>query len=347
MNAKALILIILLPAAAFAQGYAGLDRTADDFAQVTAPADIVFPRDHAPHPGFRLEWWYVTANLTGPDGTPYGAQWTLFRQATTPDGERPGWASAQIWMAHAAATSATDHHVAETFARGGIGQAGVTLAPFTAWIDDWSMTGPDDTLASLDLKAHGQDFAYDLTLSTDLPPVLQGDRGFSVKSDRGQASYYYSQPSYTAAGSLTLDGETIPVTGTAWLDREWSSQPLAAGQQGWDWFALTLDDGARAMIYRMRQDEGAYLAGTWIDPDGTPHPLRPDQITATPGATAQVAGRTLPVDWHLAIPDFGLMVDTAPLNAQSWNDTAFAYWEGPIRVTGSHAGTGYLEMTGY
>ena len=101
------------------------------------------------------------------------------------------------------------------------------------------------------------------------------------------------------------------------------------------------------MIYRMRQDEGAYLAGTWIDPDGTPHPLRPDQITATPGRTAEVAGRTLPVEWHLAIPDFGLAVDTAALNAQSWNGTAFAYWEGPIRLTGSHAGTGYLEMTGY
>ena len=34
-------------------------------------------------------------------------------------------------MAHAAATSATAHRFAETFARGGIGQAGVTLAPFT------------------------------------------------------------------------------------------------------------------------------------------------------------------------------------------------------------------------
>ena len=318
------------------------------FAEVTAPADIAFPRDHGPHPAFRLEWWYVTANLAGPDGTPYGAQWTLFRQATAPGGEGDGWESPQIWMAHAAATSATSHRYAETFARGGIGQAGVTLDPFRAWIDDWSMTGTDDTLAApRACTAHGDGFAYDLALSTDLPPVLQGDRGFSVKSERGQASYYYSQPFYAVTGTLTLDGTDIPVTGQAWLDREWSSQPLAEGQHGWDWFALHLDDGARAMIYRMRQDEGAYLAGTWIDPDGTAHPLRPDQITATPGATAEVAGRTIPVEWHLAIPDFGLAVDTAPLNAQSWMGTAFAYWEGPIRLTGSHAGTGYLEMTGY
>ncbi len=348
---RCLAALLLLPAAALAQGYAGLDRPADDYAQVTAPAAIAFPRDHGPHPGFRLEWWYVTANLTGPDGTPYGAQWTLFRQATAPGGDAPGWQSPQIWMAHAAATSASAHHAAETFARGGIGQAGVTLSPFTAWIDDWSMTAPpdalDDTLADVTLTAHGDGFAYDLALATSLPPVLQGDRGFSVKSERGQASYYYSQPGYDVSGTLTLDGATIPVTGRAWLDREWSSQPLAAGQHGWDWFALHLADGAHVMIYRMRQDEGAFLAGTWIEPDGTPHPLRPDQIEATPGATAQVAGRTIPVEWHLAIPDFGFAVDSEPLTAQSWMDTTFAYWEGPIRFTGSLAGTGYLEMTGY
>lgn len=339
-------LLCLLPSLAAAQGYAGLASPAGDYAQVTPPADIRFPRDHGPHPAFRIEWWYVTANLTGPDGTPYGVQWTLFRQATRPDGEDTGWESPQIWMAHAAATSATSHRVAETFARGGIGQAGVVRSPFSAWIDDWSLTG-DDSLARVDLAAHGDGFAYDLALSTGATPVLQGDYGFSVKSERGQASYYYSQPAYTVTGTLTLDGAAIPVTGTAWLDREWSSQPLAAGQQGWDWFALSLEDGARVMLYRMRQDEGAFLAGTWIDPDGTAHTLRPDQITATPVATTEVAGRTVPTSWHLAVPDFALVVDTEPLNAQSWNGTAFPYWEGPIRFTGTHAGTGYLEMTGY
>jgi len=27
--------------------------------------------------------------------------------------------------------------------------------------------------------------------------------------------------------------------------------------------------------------------------------------------------------------------------------TSFPYWEGPIALHGSHAGVGYLEMTGY
>ena len=58
-------------------------------------------------------------------------------------------------------------------------------------------------------------------------------------------------------------------------------------------------------------------------------------------------GRTLPVRWHLAVPSHGLAVDTEPLNAQSWMGTTFPYWEGPIRFTGSHAGRGYQELTGY
>ena len=56
----ATVLLALLPAFAAAQGYAGLDAPAAGFAPVTAPADLSFPRDHGPHPGFRLEWWYVT-----------------------------------------------------------------------------------------------------------------------------------------------------------------------------------------------------------------------------------------------------------------------------------------------
>ena len=68
--------------------------------------------------------------------------------------------------------------------------------------------------------------------------MLQGDGGYSRKSLREQASYYYSQPHYTAKGVLTIDDKPVDVTGQAWLDREWSSQPLASDQSGWDWLSL-------------------------------------------------------------------------------------------------------------
>lgn len=351
MNVRALILLLFLPVFAQAQGFAGLGTQADGYAAVTAPADLAFPRDHGPHPGFRIEWWYLTATLTGDDGAEYGVQWTLFRQAMTPGPQAAGWRSAQIWMGHAGLTTADAHHFAERFARGGIGQAGVTAGPpFEAWIDDWTMRGTDgggDALADLAVSARGADFGYDLRARTDRAPVPQGAAGFSVKSAEGQASYYYSQPFYEIAGTIEIDGRAVAVTGRGWLDREWSSQPLGADQQGWDWFSLHLDDGARVMAFRLRGDGGDYLSGTWIAPDGTPTPLAPGQIVLKPQGAAEVAGRDMPVHWRLEIADFGLAVDTAPLNPQSYMATVFPYWEGPIRFAGTHSGRGYLEMTGY
>src|SRR5436190_2953337 len=109
---------------ALAQGFAGLGESADGFATVVPGRAFAFPADHGPHPEFRIEWWYVTANLRDTVGNAYGAQWTLFRQALQPGTALEGWATQQVWMAHAAVTRADTHRTAETFARGGVGQAG-------------------------------------------------------------------------------------------------------------------------------------------------------------------------------------------------------------------------------
>ena len=97
-----------------AQGFAGLSESAADYAQVTPGSKFSFPADHGPHPDFRIEWWYVTANLKDGSGTPFGAQWTLFRQALAPGPQREGWATQQIWMAHAAVTRADTHRFNQT-----------------------------------------------------------------------------------------------------------------------------------------------------------------------------------------------------------------------------------------
>lgn len=351
MNARCLVFLLFLPLPALAQGYAGLGGEAQGYAEVTRPANFAFPRDHGSHPGFRIEWWYLTANLDGADGNEYGIQWTLFRQAIAPGEDPGGWESNQVWLAHAGLTTAEDHFAAQTYARGGIGQAGVTPAPFRAWIDDWEMRGadgPGDAMSDLTVTATAGDFAYTLEATSTRPPVPQGENGYSVKSEAGQASYYYSQPFYEITGTLAIEGREIAVTGTGWLDREWSSQPLESDQEGWDWFSLSLADGARVMLFRVRDTGGgAHRSGTWIAPDGTATPLDGTGITMTPTATARVAGREIPVRWRLEIPAFDLAVDTAPLNAQSWMDLSFAYWEGPVSLSGSHEGRGYLEMTGY
>ena len=325
-----------------AQGFAGLGADATGFAVPEPGLLLEFPRDHGPHPGYRIEWWYLTANLQAPDGTDYGVQWTLFRTALAPF-EVKGWASPQVWLGHAALTTPTRHYVAERLARGGIGQAGVVADPFAAWIDEWQMAGLDQ----MALRAGGTDFAYDLALTAQGPLVLQGQQGYSVKSPQGQASAYYSQPFYRVTGSLTLPEGQVAVTGQGWLDREWSSQPLAADQTGWDWFSLHFDSGEKLMAFRLRDSGDGFTAASWISAEGVAEPLPDGALLLEPGEIADVAGRKLQVGWHLRLPSKALDITTVPLNPQAWMATSFPYWEGPIRFSGSHTGRGYLEMTGY
>ena len=351
MNVKAWILALLLPCLlpcllpgqALAQGFAGLGTSVDGFAVPVPGRALDFPADHGAHPAYRIEWWYLTANMTGPDGTPYGLQWTLFRSALAPH-EGEGWQSPQLWMGHAAVTTPAAHHVAERLARGGIGQAGVVADPFAAWIDDWALQGLD--FDNLRLTATGTDFAYDVALRATGPLVTHGQNGYSVKSAAGQASYYYSQPFFDLTGTLTLPGGDVPVTGRAWLDREWSSQPLAADQTGWDWFSLSFDTGDKMMGFVLR-GQTDYTAATWITAGGVPTAFPDGAFAATPLVWHQVAGRRVPVEWQVRLPDRGVDVTVRALNRDAWMATSVPYWEGPVTIEGTHAGVGYLEMTGY
>ena len=90
----------------------------------------------------------------------------------------------------------------------------------------------------------------------------------AVKSEHGQASYYYSQPFFEVDGTLTHRRREVAVTGRAWMDREWSSQPLAADQKGWDWFSLHLASGEKLMLFRLRGASGKRVPRRNLDQAG-------------------------------------------------------------------------------
>ena len=345
MSVRSLFLAISLvfsTSAAAAQGFAGLGQTTEGFALPNPATRFEFPEDHGSHPLFRIEWWYITANLQDTEGVPYGVQWTLFRSSLAPGGADED----QAWMAHAAVSTPKGHRFAERFARGGGGTAGVTAAPFEAYLDEWRLAGT--SLNNVRMTAQGSDFHYDLSLVADRPFVPQGANGFSVKSEAGQASHYYSQPFYKVSGTITLPEGRIEVTGRAWLDREWSSQPLTDSQTGWDWVSLHFRTGEKLMGYRLRDEDGGdYTVGTWILPDGTPEPLALGALTLTPLIWSETQGGEVPTTWQVTLPAKSLDLSVTAIYPDSWMGTLVSYWEGPVEVTGSHPGIGYLEMSGY
>ncbi|MDR5897562.1 lipocalin-like domain-containing protein [Halomonas vilamensis] len=354
------------PPTAEPQGFAGLGQDAAAFAQADASSPLRFPQDHGPHPDYRIEWWYLTANLEDDQGEPLGLQWTLFRQALTPPDERPApspWAVDQVWMAHLGVSQGETHVAAERFARShseqANGQAGVKAAPFQAWIDDWTLESPADAnFQTFSLNAHSGEgnerFGYELTLSAQGPLVWHGENGFNAKTVEGQGSHYYSQPYLQISGRVTLNGKTRDVSGQGWLDREWSSQLLTPEQTGWDWFSLHLADGRKLMTYRLRgggHGGDDYVFAHLLSADGHTELIGPDSVTLTSLATQAVAGRDIPTRWSLTLPDADMQLVVEARHPNRWMPTSVPYWEGDVVVrqaeTQENIGVGYLEMTGY
>jgi predicted secreted hydrolase len=338
--------------AVLAQGAAG-------YAQAQPGARLDFPRDHGAHPDFRIEWWYLTANLEDDRGRLYGLQWTLFRYALQPPGQsepETPWQDPQLFMAHLGLTWPGGHEAFQRYARGGdhggVVQAGAAASPFAAWLDDWSLasTGPD--WLPLAVQARQGDYGAELVLEGRGPIVLQGQQGYSQKHPEGGGSFYYSQPFLAASGELRIDGVAVEVTGQAWLDREWSSQFLQPDQAGWDWFATHLDNGEKLMLFQLRtRGEGAnYRHGVLIAPDGGKQPLDPERIHFEVLEETTVAGRSLPLQWRMDLPEIGRSLEIVPVHPDQWMDVDFPYWEGAVKVQGDgpqNSGRGYMELTGY
>ena len=309
---------------------------------------ITFPKDHGPHKNFAIEWWYLTANLKSDTLDDLGIQWTLFKSTLLPKLSKKSTQLNGFWMGHSAITTKNSHYFEERFARKESAQAGVKLNPFKAWIDNWTLKGDNDMKTML-LESSGIQFSVSLKFSTKLSPVLQGEKGYSKKSQQGAASHYYSQPFYTVTGWVILDGDKHFVEGVGWLDREWSSNLLSENQLGWNWFSLHLNNGQKIMLFKIRQNDGNdFFSGSWINQDGTKRSLNANTIQLEETAYSTVRGRKIPTKWKISILwEKTRIINIEALNSYSWMETSVPYWEGPISISGDLSGVGYLEMTGY
>lgn len=340
------------------------------FRSVTGPCRFAFPRDHGPHPGYRTEWWYYTGHLTGESGGRFGFQLTFFRRRLQPpDAQRDwpepasAWRTHQIYLAHAALTDigGRRHVMAEKISREGLGLAGAVQdgERHRIFLHDWEAAiAPQGHILRMAAPA----FAFELTLTPTKGPIAHGDQGYSRKGDRPeQASCYYSFPRLAVRGQVRLDQRREVVRGTAWMDHEFSTAPLAEGVVGWDWFSIQLGNGVDLMLFRLRQADGALhpaSSGTLIGADGATRHLPRDAIRtrATRRWTSSRSGATYPVAWEIVLPgeELTLAVE-ATVNAQEMitsGSTGVTYWEGSLAVKGRAGGRpvtgqGYMELTGY
>ncbi len=316
-----------------------------------------FPRDAGSHPEFRTEWWYVTGWLMGADKRERGFQITFFR--ARPDNvaaDNPSrFSPRQILFAHVAMSDPSEGKLlhAQRTARAGLGLAEAKTGATQVWIQDWSLRQEGKGYRA---KILAPQFAFNFLFKTRAAPILNGERGYSQKSPNPlAASYYYSIPQLQLTGTLTQRGKAQAVTGTAWLDHEWSSEYMDPDAAGWDWTGINFDDGASLMAFRMRDRSGNTLwaGGAYRNKNGAIKVLRPENISFMPIKHWR-SPRTLasyPVSCRIRAGDLEIILQPL-LDDQELDSGATiraVYWEGAVRalIDGKIMGRGYLELTGY
>jgi predicted secreted hydrolase len=349
------------------------EPTQDGFAVPQPGRHFVFPRDHGSHPEFAIEWWYVTGHLTAANQARFGFQATFFRRALAPPGTTNNSPSVafgnnQVYLAHMALVNKNTGGFLfqERLNRDGW-DAYASSHTMDVRNGNWSLRRAADKIGApecFELQGTvGADAAFALQLIPTRPLVIFGTNGVSRKAaDPRAASHYLTFPRLAAGGTLTLDQTNLTVTGEAWMDHEFSSSQLGAGQVGWDWLSLQLFDGRELMAYRMRRSDGStdpFSTVAWIDPDGRVRQIGPDQFK-----WAALA------HWHSpkSGADYPSLVRLEALNPATGRIVVFivqpfvadqeltgkvggvGYWEGACRVLDDNKneiGRAYLELTGY
>ena len=341
------------------------------FQQALTVRDWQFPRDFGAHEAYQTEWWYYTGNLAADAaadaGREFGFQLTFFRQALKPESKPQSqlvsnasqWRGNQIYSAHFTVSDIAERqfYPTERFSRGQVGLAGAKSQPYEVWLEDWSAT--EIAPGKVRLQAKTAEVALDLVVEQTLPPVLQGDRGLSVKGkEPGNASYYYSLVQQPTAGTLAIKDKTYAVAGLTWKDHEFSTSALTPGTVGWDWFSMQFDNGSALMLYLLRHEDGTLestSAGKYIAASGETTNLNSTdwQVKVLDSWKSPKNGAVYPAKWQIDIPKLDLMLQAEPLMPnQELNVATATYWEGAVGFAGTQGskllnGKGYVELTGY
>ncbi len=334
----------------------------DQFEKVLKPRKFNFPQDHGAHENYRTEWWYFTGNLQTQSGRKFGYQLTFFRYGLSRKkvASTSAWRSNQMYMGHLALTDVENNrfYTEEKFSRAANGLAGSKTNKFKVWLYGWSAEMQDAEDSAIHLTAKADQFAINLLLAPQKPLVLQGQNGFSRKSNNpGNASYYYSYTRLETNGTIRVADQLFTVSGTSWMDREWSTSSLSPEQIGWDWFALQFSDNSELMYYQFRRKDGhsdKNNSGALFLADNSKISLGPSDITIKilDQWKSPYSDTSYPSLWLLSIPSLQLEITLKPLINNQELNLSYRYWEGAVAIRGIKngnpvTGQGFVELTGY
>ncbi len=316
-------------------------------------------RDHFLHRSARAEWWYFTSVLTTPKRKDViGLEVTFFRVKTLVE-------SVIVHMA------VTDVERQEFWFTGMVLPMYVRFArdahTVLGFFGNCLRFDEENNGLFIDTRLRGLQMSLSCT-GGDL--MAQGAGGVQeMQNSSGDASYYFTLPNMTTMGTITLNGERLPVTGLTWHDHQWGNFNVA--NLKWDWFSLRFDaDDVYVMLFNFDRRGTVYGAGNFSR-HGHVMQIERFQLRALDVYT-DAHGITYPIDWELQIFDkpeaeapFMVARVKPLLKGQALSSLVMPdYWEGvctvhaeivtPVDQGATHFldkkvldGFAYVELTGY
>lgn len=327
---------------------------------------LTFPRDHGSHPGFNNEWWRISGTLQTADGAGarrFGFLLAFFR--SRPRGGAADTARGPQWMAHAAITDLQGRQMLhdQRLQQQGNGDANAPTADPTLRVSDWRLVR-DGQGYFAHFASTG--FNLDLNLTTTQGPLQQDGKAPPPKGTRqAGAGDGYSQPQLAVKGRLMLDNSlesgvkappVLVVSGTAWLDHEWSQAQHTAHAVGLDRITMNLFDGSALTAFQLRDRHGKPVrdGGVFRAADGRRFGFSPGEVVFSRQKSwkSPASQASYPVEWIVRTPaDFFTVRAVIPNQELDGRATTGSlYWEGLSELfdsNGKLVGRGYLEMTGY
>ena len=328
------------PPASVAAASGPTDAGGDAVERTAALPPLNLPADDAAH-GSTMEWWYYNGIL----GTTTGKRYAFHVAVFVANG------LIKHTVMHAALTDLQtgQRHLGQT-RTGGVPARGVSDG-LDLRQGGWRV-GVSGASHVVRASLEGASIALDM--SDVHPPVLHRAAGSRTPGllDFGKSgiSYYYSRPRIAAQGEISIAGKPVQVSGDVWFDHQWGEFDVLT--LGWNWFALHLADGSDLMLYQLFDAAGSKVmtAGTLSGARGSVA-LKPEDIELTPVGKWTSPGTKIeyPVDWRIRLPSGVLEVKPFFPDGEfdAGRTTANVYWEGPVKVTGSTTGEGFLELSGY
>ncbi len=311
---------------------------------------ISFPVDEGWHSEEEIEWWYIAGHLEGTtSGTPYSFMLTYFYYPVDTLGF-----SLDGFRIFNVSNDLTGDFQSETMVLNYMDLASDHLhidARLLNFVNEYWVhkEESDGTLIPFEYELSATAGANAISLqavSQKAPLIPGGDGLFNQGAD--SYTYYYSLTESLIEGSITFEGSSEGVTGTAWIDRQYGTFNPNTGEK-YEWFFLQLSNGMDLNIWNIftpenqLPDEAAYRhLSVYVDEE-TQYTTHDFELERLAWAKMPASGNFYAQSWRLYSEINQLDLSFSTLHNNSEVRLPFDFFEGASTASGTVNG---IPVTG-